>query len=131
MRRVLVPLGPGEALWIALTISSGMRVSGRAGRLPLRVTPIAESQDGSVVAVDAVVSANGSRPLDAATFGLADTKRKLERDHLNVEVKSTAGAVDGRLGVVLGEPALYELVSGRPAPHATSEQDAYGGWRLP
>jgi hypothetical protein len=132
MRRVLLPLAPGEALWIALTIASGMSVSGGAGREPLRIAPVAESYEGStLLAADAVLSASGPRPLDAVTFALADTKRALNRDHLTIEVKSTAGRIAGRLGLVLGTPALYELLSGRPAPPATSEKDAYGGWRLP
>jgi hypothetical protein len=40
MRRVLLRPAPSEALWIALTISSGMSASGRAGREPLRVAPM-------------------------------------------------------------------------------------------
>jgi len=132
MRRVLLPLAPGEALWIALTISSGMSVTGRAGREPLRVAPIAESHDGSALIVaDAVLSASGPHPLDAVTFAVADTKRALKRNHLIVEVKMKTGRIVGRLGIVLGTPILYELISGRPAPPITSEKDAYGGWRLP
>jgi hypothetical protein len=79
---------------------------------------------------DAVLSAGGWRPLDAVTFALAATKGALKHDHLIIEVENKAGRIAGRLGV-LGTPALYELVSGRPAPPPTSEKDAYGGWRLP
>jgi hypothetical protein len=132
MGRVLLPLAPGVALWIACTVARGLRVTGHAGPEALRVAPIAKFQDGSaLIAVDAVLSASGPRPIDAVTFALADTERALQHDHLTVEIKSAAGEIAGRLGVVLGTPALYELVSGRPAPPATSEQDAYGGWRLP
>jgi len=56
---------------------------------------------------------------------------QLANDHLNVDVTDSKGTIAGQLRVVLGTPALYELVSGRPPPPPTSENDAYGGWRLP
>jgi hypothetical protein len=129
---VLVPLPQDEALWIAVTIARGMRVSGHSGRRPLRVSVVAQSEDGSaLIAVDAVWSVRGPRPLDAVTFTLADSAPALKRHHLTVDIKSDAGHSVGQLNVVLATPALYAQMSGLPPPPPTSEQNAYGGWRLP
>jgi hypothetical protein len=132
MRRVLVPLPRDEALWIAVTIARGMRVSGHAGQRPLCVSVIAQSEDGSaLISVDAVCAASGPRPLDSVTFILADRTTALKRHHLTVEIKSNTGHSVGQLSVVLATLPLYAQMSGLPPPLPTSDQDAYGGWRLP
>jgi len=129
--RVLVPLLPGESLWIALTIKRGIIAAGRAGHEPLRIAPISEYPDGgALMAADAVLTKSGPRALDAASFSVIDKKEALNHDHLILEMEE-GGRTVGRLGVILGTPELYELVSGRSAPLPTSENDAYGGWRLP
>jgi len=130
--RVLVPLPASESLWIALIIRRGIIATGRAGGEPLHIAPISESPDGwAVMAADAVLTKSGPHALDATSFAVIDKREALNKDHLILEMKELAGRTLGRLGVVLGTPELYTLVSGQPAPLPTSENDAYGGWRLP
>jgi hypothetical protein len=129
-QRVLVPLGRGEALWVAWFVRPGTEVTGLTeGGKALRVVPLDAGHRGwALLAADAVESSDGLRPIDALTVTLAERPDAVERDHLTFRV---TGGARGHLGVVLATPDVYQSISGRPAPEPTSAADAYGGWRLP
>jgi hypothetical protein len=129
--RVLVPLRSDEALWIAFVIRPNLGVVGSTlDGFAVDVTTLSTSRDEAVLAADALVTADGRRPIDASQIAFASTRAATKRDHLRFRLMSAAGEV-GDLAVVLAVPALYASVSGLPAPQPTSVDDAYGGWRLP
>lgn len=130
---MLVPLPPGEAVWIALTAPAGATITGVAvGGVNVRIVRVADLRpDLTLMAADALMSTDGPRPIDAAAIELADTRADLEKDHLTFLLVTGGEPSPDRLGVVLGTPALFEMVANLPAPAATSPDSAYGGWRLP
>jgi hypothetical protein len=130
--RVLVPLRAGEALWIAVMADRAIVVDGRAGKDPLRVEKLSQAKDGSALhALDAVFRFDRPLPLDTASIACADDRNKIGDDVLTIVLQDPPQGTTQRIAIVPARPALYEAVSGLPAPAPTTEQDQYRGWRLP
>lgn len=131
-KRVMVPLGAGEALWIAVMAGPATVVEGHAGDDPLRVEQLSERKDGGVLlALDKVTRHGRSLPLDAAAIECVDDRARIESDALTIVLKNPRSGTTQQIGIVAATPRLYEAVSSWPAPAPTTERDEYRGWRLP
>jgi hypothetical protein len=132
LKRVMVPLGAGEALWIAVMAGPAILVEGHAGDDPLRVEQLSQSKDGGVLlALDMVTRHGRPFPLDAASIEYVDDRARIESDALTIVLKNSRSGMIQRIGIVAATPRLYEAVSSLPAPAPTTERDEYQGWRLP
>lgn len=130
--RVLVPLRPGEALWIAVTAGPAILVSGTAGDRALRVETVSLGNDESVlVMLDAVFESNQWTPIDANSVRWADHREAIAGDPLAIVLTNPVAATTQRIAIVPATAALYQAISGFPAPGDTTQQDEYRGWRLP
>jgi hypothetical protein len=128
---VLVPLLPGEALWVGWTVEPRLRVEGElATGQRVCIHPVA-SAGGTLFSADAFHTDAGPRPIDAQSVSPAFLPEQQLEPQLRFVVTDACGRDVLRLGVVLVTPQLYELVSGRAAPSPTTAEDAYKGWRLP
>jgi hypothetical protein len=131
-KRIMVPLGAGEALWIAVMVGPATLVEGHAGDDPLRVEQLSQRKDGVVLLALAKVTRHGRPlPLDAASIEYVDDRARIESDALTIVLKNSRSAMIQQIGIVVATPRLYEAVSGLPAPAPTTERDEYQGWRLP
>jgi hypothetical protein len=131
-QRVLVPLLGGEAVWVAISLRPVMSLvaSGPVGSR-VRIRGMAETSQEKLLAVDALLVAGEPKPFTATELTVATTPPAAEQDHLTLQIYAEDAEGVGYLGVVFGTPNLYQLISGLPAPGATTANDAYGGWRLP
>lgn len=129
---MLVPFLPGETVWIAFLVPLGARLTGSAADgAAVRIAPVSEPHgDLALLAAEAVESPAGPLAFDARAMDPATTPAALADDHLTFTIDGPDG-VASRLAVVFATPALFEAVTGWPAPGPTAAQDAYGGWRLP
>jgi hypothetical protein len=131
-QRVLVPLRPAEAVWVAISLRPNISLAATAiNGSEVRVVTLTAARCETILAADALVAADKARPIDETQIALAATRAATAQDHLTFRLTTEAGHMTGQLGVVFGTPALYESMSGLSAPQATSTDDAYGGWRLP
>jgi hypothetical protein len=131
-QRVLVPLRPGEALWVAISLLPNISLAATAvNGSEVRVVILTAARCETILVADALVVTDKARPIDETQIALATTRAAIAQDHLTFRLTTKAGHMAGQLGVVFGTPALYESISGLSAPQATSADDAYGGWRLP
>ena len=131
--RVLVPLPPGEALWIAWMLKPGLTVAGLdRGGMAVRITPMAQSRERwSLCAADALEHPDGARSLDPDSLAPVRTQKALRQDHLRFAVRGVNGETLNTIGIVVATPALYARLSGQSPPSPSAPSDAYTGWRLP
>jgi hypothetical protein len=129
---VLVPLHPGEALWIAIAVRADINVAAAAvNGSGVRLSTLSTASYETLFAADALIIAGKPRAIDAHEIVFAATHAGSAEDHLSLRFTTKAGRSAGQLGVVLGTPALYESLSGLLAPQETTPDDAYRGWHLP
>jgi hypothetical protein len=129
---VLVPLRPGEALWIAISLTADIYVTAAAANgSEVRLSTLSTASYETLLAADALITAGEPRAIDDHEIVLAATHAGSAEDHLRLRFITKAGHSAGELGVVLGTPALYESLSGLMAPQETTPDDAYRGWHLP
>jgi len=129
---VLVPLRPGEALWIAISLRADINVAAAAANgSEVRLSTLSTASHETLLAADALITAGEPRAIDAHQIVLAAARAGTTEDHLRLRFTTKAGHSAGELGVVLGIPALYESLSGLLAPQETTPDDAYRGWHLP
>lgn len=114
--RVAVPLRTGEALWVAVIAAPSAAISVRMGTATL---------DGATTSA----GKDTMHRFDAEALGVADARRDVAADSLTITLETPDGTV--RIGAIAVTPQLYEELSGEPAPRPTTEDDQYGGWRLP
>jgi hypothetical protein len=129
--RVLVPLRTGEALWIAVMAGPAVVIEGRAGDRPLRVEKFSLANDGRALQMfDAILDADRWIPIDAVSVSCADDPAATG-DPLTLSLERPLQSQRRWITIVPATPALYERLSGLPAPAPSTEQDEYQGWLLP
>lgn len=130
--RILVPLRSGEALWVAVIAEPTILAEGRAGDRPLRIEKSPAGKDGNILLMlDAVLDLDRWLLIDPASIACASDRDAIGDDPLTVIVKDPLRGTAQEIAIVPATPALYTALSGLPAPGPTTEEDEYGGWRLP
>jgi len=69
--------------------------------------------------------------LNAASIDIADNSGSIGIDALTLFLEKKSEGIIQRIAIVPASPALYQALSGLPAPEPTTERDEYRGWRLP
>src|SRR3954447_2583872 len=129
--RIVVPLRPGEALWIAVMAGPAVSIEARAGDRPLRMQKFSPAEDGTGLQMfDAVFAADRWIPIDAASVSCADDPGATG-EPLTLTLKDRLQSENRWIAIIPATPALYERLSGLPAPDPSTEQDEYQGWLLP
>jgi hypothetical protein len=130
--RVLVPLRAGEALWIAILAPPEILADGVAGDRPLRVVNLSPANDGGGLRMlDAVLCSHQWMPIDMTSIACIDDRDAIGDGALKLVLRDQPAATAHQIEIILATPELYGTLSGLPAPRATTEQDEFGGWRLP
>ena len=130
--RVLVPLRAGEALWIAVLAPPVIVAAGIAGDRPLRVVNLSPANEASGLRMlDAVLCSHQWMPIDLTSIACIDDRDAIGDGALKLVLRDPPAATAHQIEIILATPALYSALSGLPAPRATTEQDGFGGWRLP